>query len=66
MQLVLEQEIGVGSYCCGETGYVQTGSATIDPRDIEGLDDNAHYTVVITRTWGGYFAVIPADTIDDR
>ncbi len=65
-QLVVEQEIGVGSYCCGEASYVQTGPATIDPRDADGLNDDAHYTVVITRTWGSYFAVVAADTIDDR
>jgi hypothetical protein len=43
-----------------------TTSATIDPRDVDGLDDDARYTVVITRTWGSYFAAVAAGTIDDR
>jgi len=65
-ELVAEQQIDVGSSCCTESGYVMTTSATIDPRDVDGLDDDARYTVVITRTWGSYFAAVAADTIDDR
>ena len=65
-ELVAHQQIGVGSDCCAASGSVVTASATIDPRDVDGLDDNARYTVVITRTWGSDFAVVAADTIDDR
>ena len=66
-QLVVEQQTGVGSYCCGEAGFTRTGEATIDPRDVDGLDDDARYTVVITRSWDGDgFAAVLTDSSDDR
>ncbi|HEX6061283.1 MAG TPA: hypothetical protein VF001_04380 [Candidatus Limnocylindria bacterium] len=65
-ELVVEQQTSVGSDRDGQTGDVRAAPASIDPRDIEGLDDGVQYTVVITRISGADFAAVPSDATDDR
>jgi hypothetical protein len=48
--LVLTQQVGMGTYCCGETGVTRENAVTIDPRSVAGLTDDTQYSVVVTAT----------------
>jgi hypothetical protein len=65
-ELVVEQDASVGYECCDETGDLRTAPATIDPRDVDGLDDGAQYTVVITLVSGVDFAAVASESTDDQ
>lgn len=66
-ELVADQLVGVGTYCCGETGSFQVNARAIDPRLVDGLDDDAVYTVVITDATGNGtpFAAVLTDAPEE-